>query len=151
VSELFQRRRPVWLGLTAEPERELPEAVAALRMRSLRSRAEPADRTRLLDVERRRIGELLVRGGQRSWLRYLDEVTALVRVVVETGGAAADDGPALLAAEVVLDHHTMLIGLPGSAYRRAAAQRAALAEAIRVLRGPAEANSANRRQGGEAR
>jgi hypothetical protein len=135
VSELFQRGRPVWLGLTAEPERELPEAVAVLRMRRLRPDAEPADPARLVELERLRIGELLVRGGQRSWLRYLDEVTALVRAAAATAGGAADPGPALLAAEVVLDHHTMLIGLPGSAYRRAAAQRAALTEAVRNLRG----------------
>ncbi|MEZ0109587.1 hypothetical protein ABH920_003601 [Catenulispora sp. EB89] len=143
MSGLFQRRRPVWLGLTAEPERELPEAVAALRMRGLRSAAPPADRARLFSVaaERRRIGDLLVHGGQRSWLRYLQEVTALVRAAAEaaqtaqTAGGPADAAPALLAAEVVLDHHTMLIGLPGPAYRRAATQRTALTEAVRVLRG----------------
>jgi len=140
VSGLFQRRRPVWLGLTAEPERELPEAVAALRMRGLRSAAPPADRARQFSVaaERRRIGDLLVHGGQRSWLRYLQEVTALVRAAAEaaqTAGGPADAAPALLAAEVVLDHHTMLIGLPGPAYRRAATQRTALTEAVRVLRG----------------
>ncbi|MEY9854860.1 hypothetical protein ABH935_000457 [Catenulispora sp. GAS73] len=140
MSGLFQRRRPVWLGLTAEPERELPEAVAALRMRGLRSDAPPADRARLFTVaaERRRIGDLLVHGGQRSWQRYLQEVTALVRAAAEaaqSAGGPADAAPALLAAEVVLDHHTMLIGLPGPAYRRAAAQRTALAEAVRVLRG----------------
>ncbi|MEY9933160.1 hypothetical protein ABH926_007813 [Catenulispora sp. GP43] len=136
MSERFRRRRPVWLGLTAEPERELPEAVAALRMRS-RPDGEPADPTRLLDSERRRIGELVVRGSQRSWSRYLDEVADLVRAAAadaDVSVASVDADRALLAAEVVLDHHTMLIGLPGSAYRRAAAQREALAEAVRVLR-----------------
>lgn len=138
MSERFPRRRPVWLGLTAEPERELPEAVAALRMRS-RPDEEPMDPMRLLERERRRIGELLVRGTQRSWSRYLDEVADLVRAaaadasVTVDASATVDADRALLAAEVLLDHHTMLIGLPGPAYRRAAAQRAALAEAVRVL------------------
>ncbi|WP_370360221.1 hypothetical protein [Catenulispora sp. MAP12-49] len=98
------------------------------------------DPMRLLERERRRIGELLVRGTQRSWSRYLDEVADLVRAAAADAsaasalsGASVDADRALLAAEVLLDHHTMLIGLPGPAYRRAAAQRAALAEAVRVL------------------
>ncbi|ACU76271.1 hypothetical protein Caci_7446 [Catenulispora acidiphila DSM 44928] len=131
LSELFHRRRPVWLGLTAEPERELPEAVASLRMRQALPDAEPADPALAVHAERRRIGELVVRGHQRSWLRYLDEVTELVRAAAADAPVHADR--ALLAAQVVLDHHLMLIGLPGPAYRRVEAQRAALAEAVRVL------------------
>ncbi|MEU8589232.1 hypothetical protein AB0C59_19830 [Streptomyces sp. NPDC048664] len=118
------RRSLVWLGLTPEPERELPAAVAALRPDTpgVSLAAATAE-------ERRRIERLVLRGTQRAWLGYLAEVTALVVDAAVTPGrdrAAA----ALLAGEVVLDHHRMLIGLPGAGYDRAAPQRHALEEAL---------------------
>ncbi|WP_406301241.1 hypothetical protein OHA61_01185 [Streptomyces sp. NBC_00885] len=124
------RRSLVWLGLTPEPERELPPAVAALRTRAPDTAAPPP---RTADAERRRVESLILRGSRRSWLRYLAEVTALVTSVAD-GSAPGDRRAALLAGEVVLDHHRMLIGLPGSGYDRTAADRRALEQAVRVLR-----------------
>ncbi|MEU9145494.1 hypothetical protein [Streptomyces sp. NPDC048349] len=127
------RRRLDWLGLTPEPERELPAAVAALRASSHRPPPDPARSAELTAVERRRVERLVLRGSRHTWLRYLAEVTALVTAVAarpEQGDRAA----ALLAAEVVLDHHRMLIGLPGPGYGRTARDRTALESAVRTLR-----------------
>ncbi|MFD4240933.1 hypothetical protein ACFWP3_04925 [Streptomyces sp. NPDC058525] len=125
------RRRLDWLGLTPEPERELPLAVAALRTssRGAPSRS-PED---LAAAERRRVEHLILRGSRHSWLRYLAEVTDLVTGVA-AGSRAGDPSAALLAGEVVLDHHRMLIGLPGPGYGRTAQDRGALESAVRTLR-----------------
>ncbi|MFJ3231026.1 hypothetical protein [Streptomyces sp. NPDC086787] len=123
------RRNLAWLGLTPEPEQELPSAVAALRA----STTDSPRPTALAAAERRHVERLVLRGTQRGWLRYLGEVTELVVAVAE-GPRPADPGPALLAGEVVLDHHRMLIGLPGSGYERTAAQRRALERALTRLR-----------------
>ncbi|MEV6794589.1 hypothetical protein AB0M87_21965 [Streptomyces sp. NPDC051320] len=122
------RRSLVWLGLTPEPEQELPAAVAALRAPAV-GRPPPA----LVAAERRRVERLVLRGTQHGWLRYLGEVTALV-VEAADGSATADPCPALVAGEVVLDHHRMLIGLPGPGYENTAAQRRDLAAALARLR-----------------
>ncbi|MGW6862429.1 hypothetical protein [Streptomyces xanthophaeus] len=143
------RRRLDWLGLTPEPERELPEAVAALRASTkgatapgpqdptgagAEAEAGPAaDADADADAERRRLERLILRGSRRSWLRYLSEVTDLVTAVA-AGTQPGDPDAALLAAEVVLDHHHMLIGLPGPGYGRTAADRVALESAVRALR-----------------
>ncbi|MBL1098587.1 hypothetical protein [Streptomyces coffeae] len=134
------RRSLVWLGLTPEPERELPAAVAALRTR-------PADLSRaaLTTAERRRVERLILRGTQRGWLGYLAEVTALVVEAAEAAdaeGTAAATTAALVAGEVVLDHHRMLIGLPGAGYERAAPQRQALEQAVLRLRNRADKGAA---------
>ncbi|MEU9081509.1 hypothetical protein [Streptomyces sp. NPDC048357] len=128
------RRRLDWLGLTPEPERELPAAVAALRASSQRPPVAPAE---LAAAERRRVEHLVLRGSRHSWLRYLAEVTELVTAAAtgpEPGPGQGDRTAALLAAEVVLDHHRMLIGLPGPGYGRTARDRAALESAVRTLR-----------------
>ncbi|MEY9874222.1 hypothetical protein ABH931_003716 [Streptacidiphilus sp. MAP12-33] len=135
-------RRNAWLGLTPEPERELPHAVARLRSRPP-------------EAERRRVERLVLHGSRRGWLRYLGEVTALVTHVAAgdpvrngppgsegsegaVGGVgamgAADVEAALVAGEVVLGHHQMLIGLPGPGYDEAAADRALLTRAVERLR-----------------
>ncbi|NUT27897.1 MAG: hypothetical protein HOV84_18575 [Streptomyces sp.] len=121
------RRSLVWLGLTPEPEQELPAAVAALR-------SPPAGRppSAAVAAERHRVERLVLRGTQRGWLRYLGEVTELV--VRAAGSRSADPGAALLAGEVVLDHHRMLIGLPGAGYDRTATQRRDLERALERLR-----------------
>ncbi|MEU9476091.1 hypothetical protein [Streptomyces sp. NPDC048191] len=127
------RRSLVWLGLTPEPEQELPAAVAALR--TARAGRPPSA---LVAAERRRVERLVLRGTQGGWLRYLREVTDLV--VGAAAGSATDPRPALVAGEVVLDHHRMLIGLPGTAYARTAPQRRDLERALARLRartGPA--------------
>ncbi|WP_328622713.1 hypothetical protein [Streptomyces sp. NBC_00354] len=153
------RRRLDWLGLTPEPERELPVAVAALRAPYPASpspppeapapaaepaaaepaaaepaAAEPAA-AELAAAERRRVERLVLRGSRHGWLRYLAEVTELVTSVAE-GSRPGDRAAALLAAEVVLDHHRMLIGLPGTGYGRTAEDRTALESAVRTLRAP---------------
>ncbi|MER7577728.1 hypothetical protein [Streptomyces sp. NPDC126514] len=121
------RRSLVWLGLTPEPEQELPAAVAALRC--------PRDDhppSALVAAERHRVERLVLGGTQRGWLRYLHEVTELV--IKAARSPVADPGAALLAGEVVLDHHRMLIGLPGAGYDRTAAQRRELERALTRLR-----------------
>ncbi|MHB9849211.1 hypothetical protein ACSYGO_08225 [Streptomyces krungchingensis] len=122
------RRSLVWLGLTPEPEQELPAAVAALRAPA-DGRPQPA----LVTAERHRVERLVLRGTQRGWLRYLGEVTDLV-VEAATEPHGADPRPALVAGEVVLDHHRMLIGLPGAGYARTAPQRRDLENALERLR-----------------
>ncbi|MFI5669870.1 hypothetical protein [Streptomyces sp. NPDC051704] len=154
------RRRLDWLGLTPEPERELPLAVAVLRVPSPASPSpppeapppagepvtgepaaedpaagEPATAAALAAAERRRVERLVLRGSRHGWLRYLAEVTELVTSVAE-GSRPGDRAAALLAAEVVLDHHRMLIGLPGTGYGRTARDRTALENAVRTLRIP---------------
>jgi hypothetical protein len=119
--------RHVWLGLTPEPERELPAAVAALRTRTAVELPEE-----IVAAEDRRIEALILHGTQRSWLRYLREVTGLVRAAVERDESLGD---ALRAAETVLEHHRMLIGLPGSGYDAVAAERDELTRIVGDLRG----------------
>ncbi|MFZ3468260.1 hypothetical protein ACODT3_35975 [Streptomyces sp. 4.24] len=148
------RRRLDWLGLTPEPERELPPAVAALRASPRPPPAEPAHPARpeppaeLVAAERRRLERLILRGSRRSWLRYLAEVAELVTAVADrqdgpgqgspgqdgSGQGGDDRAAALLVGEVVLDHHRMLIGLPGTGYARTAGDRTALESAVRTLR-----------------
>ncbi|MFI8103201.1 hypothetical protein [Streptomyces sp. NPDC086023] len=89
----------------------------------------------LVAAERRRVERLVLRGGRHDWLRYLSEVTGLVTAVA-AGTRPGDRTAALLAAEVVLDHHRMLIGLPGPGYGRTAGDRTALEEAVRALSTP---------------
>ncbi|MFF1413723.1 hypothetical protein ACFVX6_28720 [Streptomyces sp. NPDC058289] len=136
------RRRLDWLGLTPEPERELPAAVAALRASSHHPPTGPAGPTEptkpappaeLIASEQRRLERLILRGSRRGWLRYLAEVTALVTAAASSPGQG-DRVAALIAGEVVLDHHHMLIGLPGTGYARTAADRTALESAVRTLR-----------------
>lgn len=130
------RHRLAWLGLTPEPARELPTAVAALRAAGAGRRAIDAD----VEAERRRVETLLLRGTQRAWLRYLGEVTELVR----RGCAHSDPAirvTARQAGAVVLDHHLMLIGLPGDGYAAAAGQRAVLRAALDATQSPAWARS----------
>ncbi|MFI1398712.1 hypothetical protein [Streptomyces sp. NPDC020681] len=124
------RRSLVWLGLTPEPERELPPSVAALRNRARSTATAPPE---LAAAERRRVERLVLHGTERTWLRYLAEVTELVTAVAD-GSRPGDRQAALLAGEVVLDHHRMLIGLPGPGYDRTAADRRALDAAVRTLR-----------------
>ncbi|MFC4611261.1 hypothetical protein ACFO9E_26205 [Streptomyces maoxianensis] len=134
------RRSFFWLGLTPEPERELPSAVAALRTRDTDTdtvASGPAT------AERLRVEGLILHGNRRSWLRYLSEVTSLVTSVAD-GSLPGDRGAALLAGEVVLDHHRMLIGLPGSGYDRTAADRRALEQAVRALRTDTNAHASGR-------
>jgi hypothetical protein len=75
----------------------------------------------------------VLRGAQHGWLRYLREVTALVEASASTHDATID-AFALHAAEIVLDHHRMLIGLPGPAYDHVETERGLLDALVADLR-----------------
>lgn len=133
-------RHSTWLGLTPEPERELPAAVATLRRGRQRRTGETsapateASHEHDTTVESRRIEHVILHGSQRAWLRYLDGVTALVVDAAAHATSRSDQATALHAAQTVLDHHRMLIGLPGPAYERVAPARQRLAGAVALLR-----------------
>jgi hypothetical protein len=116
--------RLAWLALTPEPERELPSLVAALRC--AREPATAADFATARAAEAARVDRLVLHGTARSWRRYLHEITELIRAA----GPFAPPDVTLAAAEVVLDHHRMLIGLRGDGYRRTSADRLALIDEI---------------------
>jgi hypothetical protein len=117
------RRRLAWLALTPEPERELPRALAVLR---------GGGAPRAEESERRRIERLVLHGTRRGWLRYLARVADVVGAAATD--PAADPAAALTAAEVVLEHHRMLIGLPGPGYEDAAGVRHEVERAVAALR-----------------
>jgi hypothetical protein len=83
--------RDAWLSITPEPERELPDAVAALRGSSVAE-------------ERARVERLVLRGGRRAWTAYLAEAFELAR-----------DAPPGEARDIVLDvihnHDNLRLGL----------------------------------------
>jgi shikimate 5-dehydrogenase len=101
--------------VTPEPERELPDSVATLRAGGA---ADPAATA----AERERVERLVVTGRQRRWLAYLREALALA------DSHAGTDDPRLAEAravvvDVVHNHHQLLLGLPGRAAERTAAER----------------------------
>jgi hypothetical protein len=118
--QMTAHSRLTWLALTPEPERELPAAVACLRGGSVAS-------------EHRRVQRLILHGTARSWRRYLREVCDLIRALPPQPAPACRCS-ALLAGEVLLEHHRMLIGLPVPGYRETEADRGFLAEAVARLR-----------------
>ena len=135
-------RRFGWLGLTPEPERELPVAVGTLRARRTPGMSVEAR----IAAEAHRIERLIMYGTQRTWLRYLSEVTRLITDAADACSSAeaapSAAGPThyecvaltLGAAETVLDHQRMLIGLPGPGYDRVATDRNVLARVVADLR-----------------
>jgi hypothetical protein len=117
-------KRASWLSVTPEPERELPGAVATL----VCGRPPPPSS---VDAERARIERLVLRGRERSWLRYLHRVVELI-----DARADSDDEAVLaareLAIDVVANHHNLLIALPGDGGARTAADRARLNHQPRI-------------------
>ena len=114
-------KRASWLSVTPEPERELPEAVAALSCGGAPSPAAVAS-------ERERVERLVLRGSTRQWLAYLHEVVELI----DSSAGAADHNEAVARARaragaVISNHHNLLLALPGRAAERTAADRARLA------------------------
>ncbi|HEY6398766.1 MAG TPA: hypothetical protein VIX82_15060 [Solirubrobacteraceae bacterium] len=110
-------RRGRWLSLTPEPERELPRLVATLRY----GRPPPPE---IVIAEETRVNRLVLRRGERAWLRYLHGVVELL-----DANSPAD--PAVVSArgraiEVLANHHNLLLGLPGRAARRTAEDRGRL-------------------------
>jgi len=111
--------RTAWRSVTPEPERELPAAVAALRAGRT---PDPA----AVERERERLERLVVRGTERRWLAYLSEAVELLARTprAPTDPIVADAREAVL--DVVRNHHALLLGLPGRAAERTAAERATL-------------------------
>jgi hypothetical protein len=112
-------KRATWLSITPEPERELPEAVATL----TEGHRAPPD---AVDAERTRIESLILHSSQREWLGYLSRVVTLIERRVD------DSDPDVVRAReramaVVSNHHNLLLAVPGSGGRRAAADRERLA------------------------
>jgi hypothetical protein len=83
--------RHAWLSITPEPERELPEAVAALRGGSV-------------ETERARVEELVLRGSRRAWTAYLSEALELARRAPP--GEARD-----IVLDVIQNHDNLQMGI----------------------------------------
>jgi hypothetical protein len=83
--------RHAWLSITPEPERELPDAVAALRVGSV-------------VAERARVERLVLRGSRRAWTAYLAETLELARDAPP--GEARD-----LVLDVIENHDNLRLGL----------------------------------------
>ncbi|MGZ4181477.1 MAG: hypothetical protein ACXVUL_12460 [Solirubrobacteraceae bacterium] len=110
-------KRASWLSVTPEPERELPEAVAALR----HGHRPPAE---AVTAERERIERLVLRGSQREWLAYLHDVVGLIEQTRPSDSHVSR--ARARAAAVLANHHNLLLGLPGRAAERTASDRARL-------------------------
>jgi hypothetical protein len=111
-------KRATWLSITPEPERELPAAVATL------VAGRPPEAAAVA-AERARIERIVVRRGQRRWLRYLHDVVELIErrtQSVDPDVRRAGDR----ARRVIANHHNLLLGLPGAGARLTAADRARL-------------------------
>ena len=111
-------KRAVWLSITPEPESELPAAVATLRSGATATDGEVA-------AEAGRIARLIMRSGQRQWLRYLHGVL----VLVESRAGSPDPAvrrAVVRAAAVLSNHHNLLLALPGAGARLTADDRARL-------------------------
>ncbi|HUO72738.1 MAG TPA: hypothetical protein VMU39_18355 [Solirubrobacteraceae bacterium] len=112
-------KRASWLSVTPEPERELPGAVATL----TRGTRPPAH---AIAEEQARIEHLILHGSERQWLAYLHGVVELIDAT-----AQMSDPEVVRARErartVIFNHHNLLLGLPGRAAERTAADRARLA------------------------
>jgi hypothetical protein len=83
--------RHAWLSITPEPERELPDAVAALRGGSV-------------VAERERVERLVLRGSRRAWHAYLSEASDLAR------NAPPSDARDLVL-DVIKNHDNLKLGL----------------------------------------
>jgi hypothetical protein len=98
--------RKAWLSLTPEPERELPEAIATLRAGGTPSAGAVAH-------ERRRAERLVLRASSRGWIRWLRETRQLVAENADAAGSQDGRGVAL---DVIENHHSLVLGLPGSPF-----------------------------------
>ncbi|HMC05761.1 MAG TPA: hypothetical protein VKG89_00045 [Solirubrobacterales bacterium] len=123
--------RASWLSLTPEPERELPALVAS-------ARAGGAPTPEDVERERERLSGVVVRGRERDWLAYLSEA---VELMISGRAALLSVEGRRLALDVLANHHRLLLGLPGDAAERTAAERAALDAALRRAMGDAAESS----------
>jgi hypothetical protein len=83
--------RDAWLSITPEPERELPDAVAALR-------GSP------VSAERERVEQLVLHGSRRAWTAYLTEIA-------ELAAAAPPSDARELVLDVIKNHDNLRLGL----------------------------------------
>jgi hypothetical protein len=83
--------RHAWLSITPEPERELPDAVAALRGSSIAA-------------ERARVERLVLRGSRKAWTAYLTEARELARNAPP--GKSRD-----IVLDVIENHDNLRLGL----------------------------------------
>ena len=98
-------------------------AVATIREQALAGRLNGGRHA--VERERARIEGVVLRARLRAWLAYLSRALELAE-----GRAQASDPHVVSARElaraVISNHHNLLLGLPGSAARRTAAERARL-------------------------
>ena len=126
-------RRPLtastsWLSVTPEPERLLPDAVATLRAGA---RAPIA----AIEQERTRVERLVVRARLRDWLAYLSRTLELVERRLDASDPEVVRARET-AAELIANHHNLLLGLPGPAAQRTAGERARLQSRASALINP---------------
>ncbi len=100
------RRDDIWLSLTPEPERLLPEARAVLRSGQA---PPPAD---LLERERAQAESLVLRARRERWEAWLRESSALAAASDDPAGPTAAAGA--LVRSVVANHDALALGLPGA-------------------------------------
>jgi hypothetical protein len=115
-------KRASWLSVTPEPEQELPAAVATLVRGARPSEDAVADEAAQLE-------RLVLRGTQRGWNHYLHHVVELIEQ------RAHDPDPDVarartLAAQVIANHHNLLLALPGRGAQRTESDRRRLAQLL---------------------
>ncbi len=103
-------KRASWLSITPEPERELPDAVATL---TAGRRAGPE----AVAAEQARIERLILHGSQRRWLAYLHDVVDLIDAEHRRATTPTSPRPAIGRSKVIVNHHNLLLGLPGDGSR----------------------------------
>lgn len=113
-------KRASWLSITPEPERELPAAVATL---AAGRRADDAE----IAAERERIERIVLRRGQRPWLRYLHDVVELIERRTQSVDPEIQSA-CRRARWVISNHHNLRLGLPGAPARLTAGDRGRLEE-----------------------
>jgi hypothetical protein len=118
-------KRPPWLSVTPEPERELPAAVATLRCGGVASAGAVAH-------EAARIEQLVLRGSERRWDGYLHDVVSLIDQ--RAGDADPDVARArAVAIAVISNHHNLLLALPGRGAGRTESDRRRLSELLATI------------------
>lgn len=117
-------KRAIWLSVTPEPERVLPDAVATLT-------AGGRPTAGAVEAERARIEELILHGSHRRWLSYLHGVVDLIDRRTGLDDPAVDQARQRAGA-VITNHHNLLLAHPGPGARLTANDRARLQELVRA-------------------